>query len=261
MASVLEGTTRMAFAARTHARQVTTHAPRWIRRMVVATALIVLAATGPAEAQRAMTSCGDGAGVVMGVVLDASTGRRMGGAVVRLWRESRISRCYAAIDADGVFIIRGRLPGIDSLIAEAWNFRMAAPVAVTFEGADTLRLALRLNPHTTIDDCMQADVCRDWLVAPRDNDLGADLALVALAYQTAVVLGWKHVDRPLDGYVCLPQRVAPAVFAVIRARHTRTVSSADCAIQAAPDSSDKRHRFRHTSTGQPAFHVDVRFRT
>lgn len=225
-------------------------------------ALGLLAPMEPARAQAGVRSCGDGAGVVAGVVVDASTEAPVSGAMVRLWRDSaRPFACLVSTGTDGSFVIGGRSAGIDSVTVRARDFRRPRSLTIEVPDQDTAEVEIALVPGTLVDECRDASLCRGWLAAPSDEGLTDEEAFQVVALQTAAVLAWKAFDAPFDAYICLPESTRDRVLDAVKARHSRTVPARDCKRLASEDGTDSRPRLRHVPTGEPAYALAVKVRT
>jgi hypothetical protein len=221
----------------------------------IGVALVVLLAAEVAHAQRVPVSCGDGQGIVFGAVINSSTRERIPAAVVYLWREGRRFSCSVSTGSDGTFVIRGRSPGTDTLLAEAWNFRQPVPRTVTFSSSDTVYVGLLLAPGGPLEECLERPSCSGWLNSPSDN-FGAEDAFLLYALKTAMVLARKNPDRPFESYICVADDTPPDVLLELRRRHPLTTKYAECQPASVPGERPE-HRLRHVHSLRPAVHLQI----
>lgn len=207
----------------------------------------------PTSGQMRERSCGDGAGVIIGIVINAETGRLVERAGIVLRRDSSQQPCATSLSPEGRFVFSGLHVGIDTLRISAWDFRTHPPIAVDMSTADTQRVEISLRPGTVLDDCHESPACKDWVTVPLGGSLSEEEVLELLAFQTAAVLAWKDYSRSFDSYFCLPEQVPTSVMTSMLARHTQTAPAAECAYVQTDSGPPPRSRLRHVPSGMPAY--------
>lgn len=192
-----------------------------------------------------------GGAIITGVVVDDSTGERLGGARVELL----VAGCYGSADADGRFAFRGVPPGMERVGATHPGYRRFAPIQLTLERSDTIAIEVRLKPGGPIQDCRVDAACARLLLESGAEALSAEERFRVATLTTAIAIAWQDVASGAPWHACTDESSA-AVIAVLRDRYGPVVHSSQCAVTQEED-PQLRVRVRLASGGAPAFFVHV----
>jgi len=193
----------------------------------------------------------DDAGVVVGQVVDESTGRPSSHHFVSLMPVRGNKVCVVLLDSEGHFVIRNVPPGEYKLIVS--DQHPAKPIALIVD-QDTASITATVRPVDLVALCNKADHCRP-LLQPNSAAQSPDGVneLEEVGYRTAIAVALTMGGAESDWVPCIAGE-NEAILAVLSQRVSVVVSVAECETRQVPDGVPNE-RLVHIPSGRLAYGV------